>query len=501
MTGPRKKKVDPGAVGFGIIRNEDLAVFGTREMALYADEVNLDRAIPDLIDGLKTVQRRILWASSQLGKDFVKTARVAGDCMGQYHPHSDKAITDAITVLVQSNQPPMLGKGNWGSLLDPAAAPRYTNCCLSAYGRTFFDPDYMNKEVTSFVPNFDDTKVEPVTLPALMPNILMTGAEGIGVGKGATTVLPSFSAASLAEVMIRLLKGEQLKPEDFAKSLKHYNRYGGQVVNSKQNRAAWLQMFTGSQARVLFQSRLEIDREGKAVEIDDWPLGLDPSKLTLKLKALPEVDQAYNSKGATRIRVEMRRDHNYAQFDKLVEKIQKLTTVARSFKCNVTHRTVKIEDGVVSFDTKYLSLSVPQLLMTWLRERVALEKRSLTYRIRKVNEAIAYSELLIFVAQNADRIIKVIRASNEPERDLVRKFKLSDLQAKQVCDLQLRAISKLDQTKVGVKLKEQRAELRQLENWLKKPRAKIVDDTQRVLDAIAQDAKFEASKSREMKVS
>lgn len=485
--------------GFGIVRNEDLAVFGVREMEVYATKVNLDRATPDIYDGLKPVQRRSMWASHILGKEFVKTARLVGEIIGRYHPHGDKSVSDAITVMVQSNRPTIIGKGNWGSLIDSAAAMRYTNCCLSYYGRTFFGSQYINKAVTNFIPNYDDTTTEPVTLPALLPNVLMTGAEGIGVGT--TTVLPSFTAESLAAVMIRMLKGEKLEVLDFAKALKHYNRDGGSVVNTKENRAGWLEMFKADKARVLFEARLDIDKDNKAIEIDDWPLGLNPLSLTKKLRLLPNVDQAYNSKGATCVRIEMDRGCNYAQFDKLVEQVRKMTRKARSFKINVTQRTPTIVDGVVSISTEYLTLSVPQLLLKWLRQRVDLEKKSLEFRIVKQNEAIAYSELLIYVANNADAIIKVIRSSMDPLKDLMRKFKLSELQGNQILDLQLRRISKLDQSAIEKTLKEQRVVLKQLKLWLSKPREKIILDTQEVLDAIKKDDQFEVAKNREMKVS
>ena len=494
----RTRKQSTTGVGGGIIRTESLAVFGTREMGIYAEEVNLSRAVPDLIDGLKPVQRRIMWAASLLGKDFVKTARLVGDIIGRYHPHGDASVAGAITTIVQSNVPVISGKGNWGSLIDPAAAMRYTNCRLSNYGWSFFDPDYINKSVSSFVPNYDDTTVEPVSLPSLMPNVLLNGGDGIGVGT--TTMLPTFTPESVAAVMTRLLSGEKLVALDFAKTLKYANRYGGKLVKSKENRAAWMKLFTDSTAALQFESHLEIDRDRKTITIDDWPKGLNPLKFIAKVRLYPEVDQAYNHAGATGFKIECRKDFNYAQFDKLVAKVQKATQVRRSFKINVTHRKSSIVDGVVSFDTKYLALSVPQLLIAWLRERVALEKRSLEYRIAKQQAAIDYSKLLIFASNNLDTIFKALRAPDS-RAYMVKHLKLTSEDADKILELKVRQLSRLDQDAIKLKLKEQTAFMGQLKTWLAKPKRKIIEDTKLILAAIEKDRKFETDKDRSMSVS
>ena len=341
--------------------------------------------------------------------------------------------------------------------------------------------------------------MEPVSLPALLPNVLINGGEGIGVGT--TTCLPTFTPESVVSVMTRLLKGEKLKPLDFAKTLKYSNRYGGKLVNSRENKLSWVSLFEGSTASIQFEATLSVDRDNKAIEIDDWPQGLNPLKFITKIRAFPEVDQAFNHKGATGFRIEMRKDHNFAQFDKLLDKVQRATQVRRSFKINVTHRKSEINDGVVTFDTKFLSLSVPELLVLWLRERLALEKRSLTYRIAKQAEAIAYSELLIFAALNVDTIIRIVRKSMNPKEDLMKQLKLSALQATQILDLQLRKLSKLDQTSIQTKLDEQKSHMRQLKTWMAKPRDKVLLDTELVMDSIIKDRKFEADKDRKMNVS
>lgn len=481
----------------GIIRNESLADFGAREMGVYADEVNLARAVPDLMDGMKPVQRRILWAASQESNDFVKLAKVVGSVLGKYHPHGDSSVAGACTVIVQSNVPTLLGKGNWGSLIDPAAAMRYINCKLSNYGWTFFDPDYINKEVTSFVPNYDDTLVEPVSLPAMLPNVLLNGGEGIGVGT--TTVLPTFTVESVVAILRRMFAGEKLTVTDFAKTLKYHYRYGGHLVKSKENKEGWLRLFTDDTATITFEAGLVIDRDNKAIEIDDWPKGLNPIKFIEKVRLMKGVDQAFNHKGATGFRIEVDKKYNYAQFDSLTEAVRKATRVRRSFKINVTHRQAKIDDGVVSYDTKYLSLSVPRLLMAWAKERIALEKRSLAYRITKQEAAIAYSKLLIYAANNLDTIFKALRAQ-DAKAYLVKHLKLTEEQADKILELKVRQLSKLDQDAIKEKLKAQLKMLSQLNAWLKRPREKVSQDMDRVVEAIDKDLKFEAAKDRKMEI-
>ena len=380
-------------------------------------------------------------------------------------------------------------------MIDSAAAMRYTNCGLSHYGWSFFDSDYIAKEVTSFVPNYDDTTIEPVSLPALLPNVLLNGGEGIGVGT--TTCLPTFTPESVVEVITRVLKGEKLQPIDYAKTLKFANVWGGQLVKTRENRKAWLDMFTTSQARVVFESKLVIDRESKAIEINDWAPGINVEKFMTKVRAFPETDQAVNHSGATGWRVEMRRDYNYAQFDKFVEKVRRATQVRRSFKINVTHRKSTINDGIVSFETKYLSLSVPQLLIAWLRERLALEKRSLEYRIVKQEKAIAYTELLIFASTKVDIIADGLK-TDDPKAYIIKHLKITPEQADQILHLQVIQLSKLDRDKMKIKVADQRELLKQLNVWFAKPRPKVIADTATVMAAIEKDRKFQLSKNRTM---
>lgn len=463
--------------------------YGKKALRLYANEVNLDRATPDLIDGLKPVARRIAWGASQTAKTtFVKSAQIVGHVMGCYHPHGDASLYGAMVTMVQSCVPLLHGSGNWGNLIDSAAAMRYTESRLSAFGRTGFDANYTNKEVTSFVPNYDDSTVEPVSIPFPLPVILFNGGEGIGYGTACS--IPSFTPESVVVVLKKLLDGEKLKPLDFAKLMKPDYRWGGTFVSTKENKKAWLQMFESSKASVLFESHLIVDQARREVTINEWPAGLNPEKFTEWVKSLPETLEASPTKGSAEITIVMGRGYNTVQFEAFVKKIQQKTRVKASYNINVTRREAVIVDGVVDYKVELLSLSVPQLVIEWLRARLKTEIKSLEYRIRKQDELIAYSELLIYAAQNLDVIVPIIRKSEKPREDLARKLKISLAQADQILDLTLRKLTRLDQDSIKQVLKDQQQHLKQLKQWLAKPKKKMATDIDEAMKAIEADRAY-----------
>lgn len=500
-----KKRSSTGAVRSLVptadkhVVNETLRSFGKRNMTTYAVAVNLDRSVPDMYDGMKPVQRRVAWGMNQMSAGLNKAGEIVGLVLGRFHPHGDSSVYGAMVTMVHLPTPAIYGEGNWGNMTDGAAAYRYTNAMLTGYGKSFFDSDYINKEVTSFVPNYNDKYVEPVTLPAQLPNVLLNGGEGIGVG--ITTHLPTFSPESMITVLERLLQGEKLEALDFAKTLKFAHKWGGMMTPTKENKLQWMQMFKTSTANVQFESDIEVDRDGKRMTISDWPPGTNLEKFVQKVRAMPECQRCINSKGSATFSIECKPAYNFVQFDKFVEKVRSATRQRRAFKINVTKRTAETVDGVTAFKTDFLALSVPQLLVRWLKERLQLELRSLAYRIRKVEEDIDYSQTMIHACDHIDQIIKVIRRSDTPEESLVKVLKILPHQAKWICDLQLRKISKLDETAYKTKLKEQRLLLKQLLVWQKKPRSKVLLDLAAIKETLAKDKAYQHKQdSQELKV-
>lgn len=464
--------------------------FGVKAMRIYANEVNLDRAVPDLIDGQKPVHRRILWAASQAPKNqFIKSARIVGDVMGKYHPHGDSSISGAMTTMVQSCTPMLTGEGNWGNIIDSAAAMRYTLARLSNFGMSGFDPNYANKAVTSFVPNYDDKDIEPVSIPFPLPVILFNGGSGIGYGTACS--LPSFTPESVVDVIKDLLGGKKLNAKDFADRLKPTQKWGGSMVMNKANKAAWFSMFTSNKASVLFKSNLKVDSVKRTIVINEWPDGLNPTKFADKVRSYQETQEVYTSKGSAEFTIVMKKGYNSVQFDAYVKRLEKDAQVKCSYNINVTRRTATVVDGVVDYTVELLSPSVPQLLMMWLKARLELEVKSLNYRITKQQDLINYSKLLIYAASKLDVVFKALKAS-DASAFLVKNLKINKEQAAQILELRVRQLSKLDQDDLKAKLKNQEAELAQLNKWLKAPKKKMIVDTDKAMESIVADRLYAA---------
>lgn len=456
------------------MKKEDIESFSKRNLLDYAIAVNLERSVPDMYDGLKPVHRRLLWAASfQQRGTYVKSARVIGDAMGKYHPHSDAALYGAMISMVNSELPPFSGKGNWGTIVDSAAASRYTNVKLSKYGESFFNPHYINKSVTTFVPNFDDKEIEPVTLPALLPNVLLNSAQGIGWGT--TTNIPSFTKESVVKVLQMLLAKKKITAKVLARTLKPSLPYGGRMVDSAKNKEQWLQLMTEPTARIEFEANLKIDVAKKTIVISDWAAGLSPERFVERVRALPECQSVYNSKGTMEFTILCKKSYNETQFQAFVKKVQRLTVRAQSYRLNVTHRTANINDGVVGYETSFLALGVGPLLLRWLRLRIELEKQSLKHRISQQSKAIEQTQLYIYAISIKDIIFKSLDKKDNAAY-LVKHTKLNLDQAKQILDLRVRQLSRLDNLELKAKLKQQRAHLKELQGWLKRPRVKIAED-------------------------
>lgn len=462
----------------GATIEESLEVFSVRNMLRYATDVNLDRSIPDLYDGLKPVHRRILWAAANVAKAHnpaVKSLRIIGDTTAKYHVHGDTAVYESMVTLVQQPLPPMFGDGNWGTLTDIHAAARYTNSRLSNYGATMFDPDYLNKEVTNFVPNYDDKDIEPVVLPVQLPNLMLNGVD-TGIGVGVATRIPAFTLESVLEVLMLLFKGRKLKPRHYAEILKPALKWGGRLARSAENEKAWEALFTSPVGRVKYVCDTRVSFDGRCVVISGWPPGIKADKLIEKFQDMPEVDSAEltdSSGGIPQYTITMKRGYNKPQFEEWAKKVKKLCAVHVTYRINVTERTAKTVDGVTTFDTQFKSLTIPELFERWVELRTELEVRSLQYLIKKTQNAIAHSKLLIYAVTVLDVIFASLK-SKDATAYLVKNTKMNETQAQTILNMRVSQLSKMDDDKQRETLKEQQATLAEFEGHLAAPARRIL---------------------------
>lgn len=394
----------------------------------------------------------------------------------------NSSVSAAIETMVNSNVPLITGIGNWGSLLDSAAAYRYTNCLLSHLGELIFDKDYINTSYT--IPNYDGKDTEHLTLPVPLPMVLLNGSDGIGVG--VTSKIPSLSLDSVVEALKLLLTGQKVSIADLAKILKPHQKYGGHFLDNEENHQQWEQLIRTGRASITYYAKLKVDEKKKEIEIDEWPAGLNPERFIQKVKLLPETNRAYNSKGATTFKIECKKSIAIERFAAYVEKIKKMVTVSQTYRINVTQRVPKVINEENSYETKFLSLGVAQILVLWTRTRIEIELKSLRYKIDKKQKEIAYSELLILAAKNLDIVFRALQTVNS-QQYLSKQLKISEEQAQQILELKVRQLSKLDQRTLREKLKLQQEELKHFEMDLKNPRPAVLKSIQHAYETALKD--------------
>jgi DNA gyrase/topoisomerase IV subunit A len=480
----KDRRSSAGTVNLAPLKEESLASYVTRAMHVYGSEVNEDRAIPSYQDGLKPVQRRLVWAANSVGKAKVKSALVVAECMGKYHPHGDSSIYGALVNMVNSNVPLMTGLGNWGSLLDPAAAMRYTNTMLATFGSEFLKREYL--AVTPRVPNYDSTLQEPLYLPALLPNIFMNPSSGIGVG--VKTGIPAYTPESLLKMTVRLLDKEELTPADWAKGLAFYEPWGGELTKSKANFAALKEFYTTGNGSIEFFAPLTFDESTKRIRMQYFVPGvrIDSSDkkrndkgaskesadtglgLIDRIRKIPQVKDVYTDGGISQI-IQLNSSVNMNECRAVLAKIQKMVTAKRSYNVFTTERVPEADE---KYSVKFFNCSVPDVLVMWLKFRVRLEVRSLKWLISELETEIKYTELLIYVCSKLDVLFDILKKRLDKAGlcpEIQKRLKIDEGQAKQVMELRVHQLSKLDQEAQEEKLKQQQQQLKKLQAKLANP--------------------------------
>ncbi len=477
--GEKELKIQPDVN----LQRPGLTAFTTVLMTEYAGKTNCDRAVPDFRDGFKPVHRRILYgAYSSPGRRLkAKSAKLVGVVLGNFHPHGDTSAYGALVTLVDDNTPTFTGIGGWSDQVSGAAAMRYTECLLSPYGHSFFHPAYIAKEVTDFVPNYDRTTVEPLVLPAVLPNLLFNGAQGIGVGL--STNIPAFTPASVLGVMVDLLKGVKLTPNDFAKRLKFYEQWGGWVDTSKKEvREQIRNLMHNTSGAVDVSSVIEQDRAKKQVKILHFAHGINILPTVDKLKQWDVVASVAGVEPApVTYLVQFKTSINYNEYDKAVERLTKMLTARQAYNITVTERLPLSKEGDVplgvsrdDYQVAFHKLTIPQLMVKWLQWRIKLEASALAFRIKVSRARIAFLKLMILAYDNLDVIMAALR-KDDPKAHIMKGLKITDVQAEAILERKVRQLSKLNRQDLKNKLLAEQENLKSLKLKAENPRKEVLN--------------------------
>lgn len=435
--------------------------FETRTMSSFVEEsylnyamyVILDRALPHIGDGLKPVQRRIVYAMSELGLSWQskhkKSARTVGDVLGKYHPHGDSACYEALVLMAQpfSYRYPLIdGQGNFGSLDNPKsfAAMRYTESKLSRYSESLLKELALG--TVEWQPNFDGSLEEPVRLPARLPNILLNG--GMGIAVGMATDIPPHNLREVAAATCALIDQPELSTEE----LMHYIQgpdypTGGEILTTKADLLKIYEQGTGS-IRVRAKWRME----DNAIVIDELPYQVSGEKMQLEIaeqmlaKKLPMLEDIRDeSDHENPVRIVLIPRSNRVDSELVMQHLFATTDLEKSFRVNL---------NMIGLNNKPKVKNLAEILTEWLAFRRDTVTRRLKYRLEKVESRIHLLEGLLIAYLNIDEVIRIIREEDTPKPVLMTAFRLSDKQAEAILEIKLRNLAKLEEMKIRAELTE-----------------------------------------------
>lgn len=463
----------------------------------YAMSVIVARALPDARDGLKPVQRRILYAMYDMGiradSPYKKSARIVGEVLGKYHPHGDSAVYEAMARLAQDFSMRTLlvdGQGNFGSVDgDPPAAMRYTEARLTAAAIDILSD--LNKDTVDFNPNFDDTLAEPEVLPAALPNLLVNGATGIAVGM-ATSIPPHNLGEVIDAIVYMLEKWEKLDDIDVGTLMKFIQGpdfpTGGLIIQEKDQDG--LEAAYGSgRGRVTVQAKAhveEMERGKNRIIVTELPYMVNKSSLIERiadlaregyLEGLSDLRDESDRHGM-RIVLEMTKT---ADPEVILRDLYKRTPMQTTFSINL----LALVDG------EPRTLTLKQALRVYVEHRLTVIKRRAEFDLERARQRAHILEGYLVALKNLDEVINIIRAASDVDTargKLMKRFKLTEMQATAILDLQLRRLAALERKKIETEYREVTATIKDLENLLKSPkrmRGVVADELLKVKELYA----------------
>lgn len=420
----------------------------------YSMYVIMDRALPHIGDGLKPVQRRIVYAMSDLGlkagSKYKKSARTIGDVLGKFHPHGDSACYEAMVLMAQpfSYRYPLVdGQGNWGSPDDPKsfAAMRYTEARLSRYAELLLQE--VAQGTVDWVPNFDGTLKEPAVLPARVPHILMNGISGIAVGMA--TDIPPHNLRELIAACVHLLDNPKATVNDLTNFIKGPDYpTDAEIISAPADISAMYESGNGS-----MRMRARYEKEGQDIIITALPHQVSGARVIEQIaqqmiaKKLPMVEDLRDEsdhENPTRLLISPR--SNRVDVDALMAHLFATTDLEKTYRVNM---------NVIGLDGRPRVKNLLSMLKEWLVFRTSTVTRRLQFRLDKVNERLHLLDGLLIAYLNLDEVIRIIRTEDQPKPILMKKFKLSELQADYILDTRLRQLARLEE----MKIRDERTEL------------------------------------------
>jgi DNA gyrase subunit A len=436
----------------------------------YAMSVIVGRALPDIRDGLKPVQRRILYAMLREGllpgRKYSKCAGVVGEVLKKYHPHGDSAVYDALVRLAQDfNMRYALvdGQGNFGSIDgDPPAAYRYTEARLAKLAEEILTD--IDKETVDFIPNFDETTVEPVVLPAKIPNLIINGSSGIAVGMA--TNIPPHNLGEVVDGLEMMLENPEVTIKELMKKIKGPDFPTGSFIHGKQG---ILNAYKEGRGLIKIRSQVEIEEyaKGQRIVITELPYQVNKPGLIRKIvelirakkvEGIADIRDESNMQGI-RVVLEVKRGEIP---DIILNQLYKHTHLETTFGINML--------AIVNGQPRVLNL--PQLLSLFLQHRRDVVVRKTKFELRKAEEKAHILEGLKVAIDNIDKIIKLIRKSKNPEEALsalMENFPLTKVQAQAVLDMKLQRLTGLEREKIVQDYKETIKEIERLKTILASP--------------------------------
>ena len=464
-----------------------LARYAERAYLDYAISTIRSRALPDVSDGQKPVQRRILFAMHEMGlgpaAKPVKSARVVGDVLGKYHPHGDSAAYDAMVRMAQDfslRYPLVDGQGNFGSRDgDGAAAMRYTEARLTQYARLLLDE--IDQGTVEFVPNYDGSATEPELLPARLPMILLNGASGIAVAMA--TEIPSHNLVEVAQAAIALIRDPTLSHEALMQIMPGPDfPGGGQIISSSADLA---EAYRSGRGSIRVRARYHIEELARGqwqLVVDELPHGVSSQKVLEEVEELSNPKVRSGKKALTPEQLQAKsqilnvmdavRDESGREaavrlvFEPKTSRIEQALLVNTLLACTSLETSVSINLVMLGQDKRPRQKTLTEILQEWVDFRLHTVRRRSAHRLGKVEDRIHILEGRQLVLLNIDEVIRIIRESDEPKPALMQAFGLTERQAEDILEIRLRQLARLEAIRIEQELKELFDERKKLQGLL-----------------------------------